>query len=342
VTFGLGFVAPRYAGIVTDRRLSGAYSRDDSDKCGAVAFHDGRFAYTFAGLAEAPTLNFFTRERLAEAICRAGRPDPAGPVLGIQDALAHIASNMTEAISNIRVPLHKKATSILFAGHRNDANGDAVGELHMISNFESISGPRRAVSEEFAVDSLRARNAYCAVSWVGSADLPAHARTHTLDLLERSRVVDSREIVNGLVREIRSASERNPAEVGQRCSSIIVTASTGSFEVDYHTDQATSNFPMTAYIHAVYGNEGAYLTIDQRLGSTGLAGRPFAARVEPVHKRQACPCRSGRRYKNCHGNPKAVHTIDSYRLSGRSKMIAMPDDGSPLPIFSNDVFKRLS
>jgi hypothetical protein len=340
MTFGIGFIARAYAGIVTDRQISGARSHEDSDKCGAVAYQDGRFVYTFAGLAEAPTFDFLTRERLAEAICRSGRPDPNGPALGVQDALRHITSYMTEAVSNVRVPLHLKATSILFAGFRKGSKDRAFGELHLVSNFESIAQPRRPVTEEFSVDSLRSRNAYCAVSWIGSADLPARSRTQTLDLLERSEAVNSREVVKGLVREVRSASERTPIQIGRQCSSIVVSASTGTFDIDYHSDRATGDLPVTAYINAVYGNEGAHYTFDERLSSTQYAGAPVVARVGPVHKRQSCPCGSGRRYKNCHGNPRAMHVIDGYSLSGHVRMMAMPDDGSPLVLFSNDVFKR--
>ena len=74
MTFGIGFICPHYAGIVTDRLLSGGSSADDSDKCGSVNYVDGRFVYTFAGLAEVPRYEFQTRQRLAQALGEAGAP----------------------------------------------------------------------------------------------------------------------------------------------------------------------------------------------------------------------------------------------------------------------------
>jgi len=68
VTFGIAFARPGYAGIVTDRRLAGAERTDDSDKCGWVDYRDGRFAYTFAGLAAVPRYGFATRDTLARAM----------------------------------------------------------------------------------------------------------------------------------------------------------------------------------------------------------------------------------------------------------------------------------
>lgn len=71
VTYGLAFASPAFAGVVTDRRLTGARRTEDAGKCGLVVYTDGRLAYTLTGLAEQGA--FKTRTWLAEKLCEAGR-----------------------------------------------------------------------------------------------------------------------------------------------------------------------------------------------------------------------------------------------------------------------------
>lgn len=336
MTFGIGFASPHYAGIVTDRLLSGASSVDDSDKCGAVRYVDGRFAYTFAGLAEVVRYEFQTRQSLARALGEAGRPDqPGGPPAGIATALQRVARYMTDATSTMRIRPEDKRMSILLAGFRREDDDSLVAEMHLISNFEELTGtPAAAARSEFTVSSQRVAGAR--LWWIGCADLKQDARTSVLDLLQASPVVPPAEVVKALVGEIRKASDQDEARIGKRCSSIVVHGESGQAEVDYHPDQAVDRVHATATIVAEYGNVGAYYTIDQSLTDARLRGNPVATGVPAVHKRQPCPCGSGRQYKNCHGNPRAVHQVDSYTLTGRTCTLAMPEDGSPLVNFSNE------
>jgi len=339
VTFGIAFVCPHYAGIVTDRLLSGDSSLDDSDKCGSVTYVDGRFAYTFAGLAEVARYKFQTRQQLARALCEAGRPAQAGgPPVGTLEALDRVAQQLTAVTASMRVTPRDKRVSILLAGFRQSAEDMPVGEIHLISNFEHLSEPASDIARPaFSVGSVAVSGKL--VSWIGSADLNQTARTAVLDLLQDSRVVPQTEVIKALVDEIRAASDKDPTSIGKRCSTIIVLREPSPFLVDYYTDQPVDKVDATANVVAMYGNIEAFFIIDQRLADVRFQGEAVTTRVPAVHKRQACPCKSGRQYKNCHGNTRAVHQIDSYRLSGRSTVLATPEDGSPMTFVSNEMMK---
>lgn len=339
MTFGIGFACPHYAGIVTDRLLSGASSIDDSDKCGSVTYVDGRYAYTFAGLAEVARYRFQTRQQLAQALGEAGRPAQAGgPSARTREALERVARFMTDAMAPMRVHPRDKRVSILLAGFHQEGDAAPVGQLHMVSNFECLSGTMSDVAlPEFSVDSTDVRGS--GLGWIGSAELAPEDRSPVLDLLQNSRLVPPWEVTKELVRLIRSASDKNPTSIGRRCSSIIGLRDPGPFYVDYHSGQVVDKVDGTAYVVATYGNVGAFYLIDLRLTDAGLKGNTVATRVPAVHKRQACPCGSGRQYRNCHGNPKVVHHVDSYSLSGRTMVFAVLEDGSHIDIFSNAVVK---
>ena len=127
-------------------------------------------------------------------------------------------------------------------------------------------------------------------------------------------------------------------EIGRRRSSILVLRDEFSIDVDYHCDEPVDKIDATANVVACYGDVGAFYTIDQRLSGVSHKGQRVAASVPVVYKRQRCPCQSGRRYKNCHGNPRAVHLMDGYSFQGTTEVLAMPEDGSDLTIFTNESF----
>jgi SEC-C motif len=339
MTFGIGFVSPHYAGIVTDRLLSGDRAHDDSDKCGAVSFTDGHYAYTFAGLAEVGQ-EFQTRRQLARALCEAGRPDQPGmPATGVDEALRRVAMHMTEAIKKLPVKWRDKRMSILLAGYRYLDDRELRSEFHLISNYEKLTeSPRPVARSDFDVTSLTVNGA--GLWWVGCSEVDQAARSAALHLMSQSRVVPPGEVVKLLVGEIRRAAEVDEDAIGRQCSSIVALRDGPPYMVDYHAEEPVSRAPATANVVAIYGNVGAFVTLDGRLSNVKLKGADITTRVQPVHKRQRCPCGSGRQYKNCHGNPRVVHKMDSYSYTFSTATFAIPEDGSPVTNFSNDMFKQ--
>lgn len=98
MTLGIAFIGSNYAGLVTDRKLTGVDTTIDSDKCGWVQYVDGRFAYTFAGLAEVPYYKFVTRHALPRILCEAGRPG-----VGVAEALPRVAELLSIEVQKMPV-----------------------------------------------------------------------------------------------------------------------------------------------------------------------------------------------------------------------------------------------
>jgi hypothetical protein len=206
MTFGIGFVSQLYAGIVTDRLLSGDYVAD-SDKCGAVAYRNGRFAYTIAGLAEAG-LQYRARKELATALCEAGRPDEAGGhAIMIDEALDRVAAYMTNKLASVRVRLpEQKKTSILLAGYRRDEDSEAHGQLHLISNFESLYGESHEDLSTFHVSTHNVQGT--GLAWIGSANVLSSTRETVFKLLEQGDNIRSCTAASALVNEVRRGARR--------------------------------------------------------------------------------------------------------------------------------------
>lgn len=343
MTFGVAVASQHYVGILTDRLLSGA-SVEDSDKCGIVLYCDGRFCYTFAGLAEVPRFNFSTRDTIAHALCEAGRPSSPGlQPAGVRQALICLADRMSDTFSELRgVRRRDRRVSILLSGYRVNSGEDRP-ELYLVSNFETLANepPSPEARDRFTVEQLPIERIGAALAWIGCADLEQATRTPVLDLLEKSQLVPPWNVIDLLLSEIRKAARKDELRIGGLCSGITIIRDSFELQVNYHSEEATSNVAGTAFIEARYGNYGAFLRTDQWLTGASRNGQPVTTSVAPpIHKRQKCPCGTGRQYKNCHGNPRAVRRADSYSYHGNVMMLAAPDDGSPLTLMSTGIFPR--
>lgn len=330
MTFAIAFVSQHhFAGLVTDRLLSGGMRIDDSDKCGFVTYADGRFAYTFAGLASANT--FYTRVELAKMLAESGRPDaPGGHPKGVRKALNWVADSLSRAVAPLPVRARDKAISVLLVGYRREPLGSVVPESYMVSNHEYFletaeSSPRH----HFHVDYQSAAGKV-GLSWIGCADLEPSDREPLFRLLtERVRPPAVEKLA---VLAIRDVARRDRAQrIGERCSSIVIPEEFRyPITVDYHADEKVSKIHFPANVCAEYGTRGAFYVIDRKLDNVQYSGTDIVVRVPQVGRRKPCPCGSGRRYGQCHGDQRILGAMDSFSVSGRTQVVAMPDDGSDL------------
>jgi hypothetical protein len=242
---------------------------------------------------------------------------------------------MTRALERLNVHTNDKATSILVVGYRKRTDGAVVPEFHRISNAEDAAGNRTEVRNRFDVVSFEVtRNL---ISWAGCADVRQSRLRSAHTLLTNSATNHPRKIVKELVSEIRVASERKPSSIGQRCSSIAVSRKGYPFLVDYHVPAPTSELALTANIVAEYGNVGAFVALNQTVSQAKFEGQSVITRTPVAHKRQPCPCGSGKMYKKCHGNAGSVHCVDRLRIDTRFRVFADPEDGSDTTMFSSDM-----
>lgn len=155
MTFGLAFLCPEYAGVVTDRRISSSGRRvsDEYNKSGVIDFGNGRLAYTFTGLAE-DRRGFDMSRWLPDAVCRAAGPDGEG-----FGALEVLRDSLDDRFGKLRVRAADRRTSIVLlascggqrllprhrsfacsaTSSRSKAHGSKVCPWCAISNWRSRS-----------------------------------------------------------------------------------------------------------------------------------------------------------------------------------------------------------
>jgi hypothetical protein len=333
LTYGIAFSTPFYAGIITDRRLSGGRRTDDSLKCGVVLYVDAVLGYSFSGLAA--YRSFETRFWLAEALCDAGRPG-----VGIETALQRLAETATQQIRELGIAsAADRRLSIVFAGYRISPFGIRVPVLYLVSNYEEFSSPASDVAwSEFRVSIHDVRPNSLTVTSIGST-APTRESLDPLIQLSLNPNVPPQEAVNAAVNIIREAAGADrTGSVGKRCSSIILpNASSGAVLLDYHPDRPATRSYVPAFVCAIYGNSGAYYKVDESLRGATPDGSPAVLRVPRVRRNSPCPCGSSRPYRKCHGSKDAGPLKLSHaRVTIYFMYKALPEDGSDIIISSMD------
>lgn len=301
MTFGIGFVHPAYAGVVTDRRLSvdGTPTNEAYEKAGLVEFSNARLAYTFSGLAG--YLDFDAATWIAMGLAEAG----SGGVK-FHVALARFAAMCTSRIGGLGITkAQKRKFSVLFAGYE-------LAQQWSVSRFAMVSNVRKLSLEsgteifyepfgDFEVTYQQTSPVRCLAASIGGG------RFREDDLLVRKleeRFTNDKttaaDAVNVAVRLIRDNAN---AVIGSDCSSIIVPSDFGDEpKVNYHPNHASNDLKFPSFVQASHGAKGAGFAMN---GVTRYAGEPanppIAAAPDPVHKRAKCWCGSGLTFGDCHG-----------------------------------------
>lgn len=325
MTLGLAITTADYCCIVSERKLSGRRRTmriPDSTKCGTVYFSDARLVYTFAGLASAAQYDFVTRSWLAEAMCKAGEGGA-----GARIALTKLAESLTEKFAEfLALSEAERLLSVLLVGFVGD---HPMPTAFMISNYETLradADPLTNATFGLSEESTPAGAAGVFAIGSGAGGLSAS------DLSGITTAIDSgspQAVQFRAVQAIRAVSERESGTtVGAKCQSIILSsdADHGIF-LDFSTDEAVTEVPVGAFVEARYGRNGAFLVFDAHYGGYGLEQRTIVA-VPRVPKNQKCPCRSGRKFKSCHGRARAAPNLLQSRGTFSFVMVSPPTEGN--------------
>jgi hypothetical protein len=293
---------------VSDRRFTGdrQFCTDEGAKIGTVVFGDARLAFAFTGLAMAS--NYVTLDWLMQKIRECAPPDYSfewstfrlSKLLDIE-----FASN-----ANLR-GLHPamKRLSIVFAGYVYSESGPPLLTAAEISNFgdlvPSAGGAKSTQIDAPSSDAFLLRyrrpadptkpsmftariGAWQATTDGDVAALTAMAATHK----------PARAIVGKAVKIIRTAADHKSSRgvIGKQLNSIVVPPSLErSVEVDYHSVVNTNRFYWPAQVDARLGMRACLdLWVEQQ-------EPPGPWIVPQVRRDYPCPCKSGKRYRNCHG-----------------------------------------
>jgi len=339
MTYGLAFTTPTFAGVVTDRRLSGGRTTDDSDKCGLAVYRDGRVAYTLAGLAELGT--FTTRTWLAEALCDAGSGGG-----GLDAALQEFASKATADVAALRVKHNAdRKLTVAFAGYVQTPFGQTRAVLRLVSNFQTFAATELSEPwSQFKVSRLDDNVDGITVAWIGSATPTAASLRPMADLLAAGHVPPT-EAIDAGVRIVREAARQEATKVGEAkatigewCSSVLISRAAGQHGVlfDYHPGKPRTVLRLPTFVYAKYDGAGAYICAETETEHAGDQQGTFL-RVPRAKRHDPCPCGSKRPYKSCHGQGTKGDTNTTMR-GGMNVMIKMLpiDESAQLVAFTDN------
>jgi SEC-C motif len=317
MTLGIAFCSPLYVGIVTDGRLSGAADTDVHQKCAMVVMPVATLLFTFSGLAYVGR-QLDTATWIADALIEASKDASS-----TDEVMVRVASATSTKLRGLRgVKSLDKALTVLFVGFEAQAGGSSA-VIHLLSNYEEF-GPatdkspvRNAVTHQ-RVDVPRAK---CHVLATGYSPAPSGLQP-VMDLLVQGDV-PATETVAAAVRLVRSHAgrlgESGRSPVGEECLSMVMAPGESDVQAQFYPSEATSIAFLPGYVNAMHGDFGAYVISNSMLSSSeltppsGIGGYPTGA-IKPaqnptdvvafprVPRGNPCPCGSGKRYRNCHGN----------------------------------------
>jgi preprotein translocase subunit SecA len=97
-------------------------------------------------------------------------------------------------------------------------------------------------------------------------------------------------------------SPRSRAAIGKQCTSIVLPSDPSkAAEAEYHTVTRTHRLHGVSHVEARGGDFGVSVVADPEIEYRNASGAPEILAIPKVGRNQPCPCRSGKKYKRCHG-----------------------------------------
>lgn len=305
MTLSLASITQKHAKVVTDRRLSNGskIGSDEAPKTFALVTPDARVAVSFSGLATAP--GFDTHKFLLEAVGKSERPNISinGIVEGLSAKLtAEFSSNSVLS----KLGSEQKRLSILLVGF--GLQYPHLPICWIISNYEDrpdgvvMSEAREDFRIQYYNHSGGPLSHFCAIGDNSALTRPPlenfveSALSHSRNGITKKLIHFVRKSSDTLAESGRTRSRVSP--IGKNLTSICIPSDPAAFiRLDYHVNATKSRF-VTPHILKVLPD----LSVDayfEALPST-KDGAPLSVPV--VGRNKLCPCKSGLRYRECHGN----------------------------------------
>lgn len=298
---------------ISDRRLSanGKLIDDEYGKGGIIVCDNARMSYAFTGIARAG--RFDTSNWLLSEI-----PNCAKPEYTIDIILTRLVQKLSDEFNTnpdlqAISPEHKRLT-VSFLGYSYGYT-PPLGALITISNFEDIDRNETKITanwsniakDEFQrFDILEPRPNDGEIS--SASIFGAFNSIHKSEVDELKQMLIAKKppqaIIDKTISIIHKASDRPESQgvIGKQLSCCILPRdrSKGS-EHQYHTGKTVEVIHGTPYLYLtskVVTVVGGFqiVSIDK---NDPLKLSPIA--YPKVGRNQPCPCKSGKKYKNCHG-----------------------------------------
>lgn len=297
--------------VLADRRLTSderpaRTTNEEYNKLTTLVSDTGRAAVAFTGLATTPD-GFSTADWLLDALWEAAEPHA-----GLQQTIERFRHIATRDIG--KLPGENKLLTIVFAGYLYMEDGSSLPLLSWVSNFQGKEwNDRSKVAKPefegwwFAEERPNPKpEPFMYMRTFGATSLlenPASLRDAAVieRLLKQHKPMEA---IRGKALEALNrvgASEGQPGLVGRQCGSIVVPSDfSKGFITDYYSDRDRWEMEFPNQIVRM-GTDNDYALKGISISTDPMKGQPMA--VKKVGRNQPCPCRSGQKYKYCHGRP---------------------------------------
>ena len=292
--------------MASDRRVScaGQLVDDESNKAAMVITSDARFLVAFTGIAAdylitspgpPPPGRFRTSWWILEALSKAAPPDYL-----VLPTIERFAAEAESTIGRLRLPRAAKGLYVGFTGYRyvdglaeifhRSVSNIVPGSEHPSFGFhvtETGGGP--PVGKAFAL-------AYGRPGALAAKDIE-----RLRELIEGHR--PAKALVGKAVEVMRAAADHRHAEntVGKQLSTVVLPADPQlSAECLYHSDVNTNVVHGINTLDATGGPLHGMMTAEPSIRHGDRENGPISG-VRKVERNVPCPCKSGLKYKRCHG-----------------------------------------
>lgn len=289
--------------LVSDRRLTrnGVLFEDESNKASVIFCKDARLAVAYTGLAQLG--NFQTRRWLPEVLM-----DSAAPDFLMIPTIERFTERATRDLANINVSKPQdKHLSVVFAGYCYDETPPRC-YCWLVSNFEWFGDqrPPELSADKFMVFYYRdKRPREENFDILLPAGVPNAVRQKDYEslhaLLHENKPAQA--IVGKGIDAIRTAAASARDQlIGKQCNSIILPSNPEEQALfDYHSAKVATRHYLPSYINARGDGSGVYSIADGWFESRSADDHALVLSVPKVGRNHPCPCRSGLKYKKCHG-----------------------------------------
>ena len=290
----------------SDRRLSssGVVLEDSSNKATAFTCADGRFAVGYTGLASIG--NFTLQAWLVDALGRCASPDFTA--IGTTNRLRAELTDLFRTQPDIRrLPAPTRRLTIMFSGYLFDSAGPRIANF-VISNFQNfIAGTDNVEADpEFLIfDEVQSDVATVTPTCIQRVGA-WRAMSERDEVVLRQLLEESAPLANlidagvGIVRRI-SDSAKAANSVGKEVAVTIIPRDLNQeINTRVRIDSGRDELRLVDMVSAVPGQAGTISMRDVRI-SVDHSDVAMSAFQPKQGRNERCSCKSGKKFKRCHG-----------------------------------------
>jgi SEC-C motif len=286
--------------LVADRRFTYWDGSIHDEKNKAIVFTclDAQLVFAFTGLAEAD--KFRTADWLWHSLSRAAEPDYL-----MLNTIARLADMATQQWTQLGYVLpERRRLSIVAVGYTY-SEGSPRWYYFKITNFEREDGGIEASAEEnfWVIRNRQTKPRDLASYFASVAGTRGAMKTEQLRALgELARNhAPAEALVNKSVSLIREVSKTSRF-IGQQCNSVVLRSDTKLGAIaEYHTSKVSNEIYIPEFVLA-RGLLGGIRVRGTKIEAFDKGWKPRPLTVPRIRSDYPCPCRSGKRYKDCHGS----------------------------------------